>query len=281
MRSFQPQEDALCSSWDLTIPNFNQHLQAFIRRFVDPLASEPSGTPVPDVLLGETGATPAGGRCWLAAGTKGCLVMGDTAADQRSCFDCGVLRLALADPVAALRENALILAHQLSTTTYGLRQQAIRDPLTGAHNRRFLAEIFPPTASLARRQGQALWLLAADLDGLKRINDDLGHRVGDSVLVQTARLLRQSVRASDYVFRMGGDEFLVVLVDASGASVRRVIGRIQENIALYNASGVLPEDYPLGLSVGEAPFDPVRGLDASIAAADGRMYAEKRSRKGI
>ncbi len=280
MRLFHQEEDLLRGTWDQTIPNFNRHLQAFIRRFVDPLATEPSGTPVPDVLFGQDGVTPAGGRCWLAAGTKGCSVMADTVPEQRSCYDCGVLRLALADPVPALRENALILAHQLSTTTYGLRQQAIRDPLTGAHNRRFLAEVFPPAASLARRQGQALWLLAADLDGLKRINDDLGHRMGDSVLIQTARLLRQSVRASDYVFRMGGDEFLVVLVDSNRTSAMRVVGRVQENIDLYNSSGVLPPTYPLGLSIGEALFDPGRGLDAAIAAADARMYAQKRSRRG-
>jgi len=272
-------EEPMHSTGDLTIPTFNEHLQAFIRSFVDPLAADPHGALVPDVLLGEASATPEGGRCWLAAGTKGCSVMADTPADARSCYDCGVLRQALADPVAALRENALILAHQLSTTTHGLREQAIRDPLTGVHNRRFLAEVFPPTASLARRQGQTLWLLAADLDGLKTINDDLGHHAGDQALVNTARLLRQTVRASDHVFRMGGDEFLVVLVNCDRESAELVSNRIQDSIALYNASGTMPPEYPLALSIGAAQYDYAQGLDASVAAADARMYAEKRSRK--
>ncbi|GEM_PF-4270309 len=267
------------SAGDLTIPNFNEQLQAFIRRFVDPLAGDPEALAFPDALLCDTGATPEGGRCWLAAGTQGCSVMADTPPDARSCYDCGVLRQALADPVAALRENALILAHQLSTRTHGLRQQAIRDPLTGLHNRRFLAEVFPPTASLARRQGQTLWLLAADLDGLKRINDDLGHHAGDEALVNTARLLRQTVRASDHVFRMGGDEFLVVLVNCDRESAELVCGRIQDCIALYNASSATPPEYPLSLSIGAARFDATRGLDGSVAAADARMYAEKRSRR--
>ncbi len=267
------------SAPDRTIPDFNEHLQDFIRRFVDPLAEHPNAPRVPDALLGDPAAMPEGGRCWLAAGTKGCSVMGDTPPESRSCFDCGILRQALADPVQALRENALILAHQLSTTTHGLREQAIRDPLTGLHNRRFLAEVFPPTASLARRQGQTLWLLAADLDGLKRINDDLGHHAGDAALVKCARLLRQTVRASDHVFRMGGDEFLVVLVNCDRESAELVIGRIQDCVALSNASSPTPPEYPLAVSIGAAAYDPSRGLDASIDAADARMYAEKRSRK--
>jgi diguanylate cyclase (GGDEF)-like protein len=273
------EEEPLHSPVDLTIPNFNEHLQAFIRGFADPLAANPHGALVPEVLLGDTDATPEGGRCWLAAGAKGCSVMADTPADLRSCYDCDVLCQALVEPIAALRENALILAHQLSTTIHGLREQAIRDPLTGVHNRRFLAEVFPPTASLARREGQTLWLLAADLDGLKRINDDLGHQAGDRALVKTARLLRQAVRASDHVFRMGGDEFLVLLVNCDRESAERVSDRVQDYITLYNASGMLPPEYPLALSIGACEYDYAEGLDASVATADARMYAEKRSRK--
>lgn len=264
---------------ELTIPAFNQQLQAFIRRFVDPAALDADQPGVPDGLLGDTSGTPEGGRCWLAAGTQGCSVLGETPPEQRSCFDCGVLQASLADPVSALQENAVILAHQLSTTTHGLRQQAIRDPLTGLHNRRFLTEIFPPTASLARRQGQSLWLLAADLDGLKPMNDDLGHHAGDDALVNAARLLRQTVRASDHVFRMGGDEFLVVLVNCDQAAAEIVVGRLQDSIAMYNASSGVPPEYPLALSVGAALYDPDLGLEGSVSTADARMYAQKRSRK--
>ncbi len=97
---------------------------------------------------------------------------------------------------------------------------------------------------------------------------------------RTARGRGRCGRASGYGVRMGGDEFLVVLVDSNRTSAMRVVGRVQENIDLYNSSGVLPPTYPLGLSIGEALFDPGRGLDAAIAAADARMYAQKRSRRG-
>jgi diguanylate cyclase (GGDEF)-like protein len=279
MPSHLQDEDTMYSNEPLTIPAFNEQLQSFIRRFVDPTSAGDPVAGMPNPLIGDPDTAPKGGRCWLAAGTKGCMVLSETPPEQRSCFDCAILKTALADPVHALLENALILTHQLTTTTHGLREQAVRDPLTGLHNRRFLSEVFPPTAALARRQGHSLWLLAADVDGLKRINDDLGHHAGDEALVNCARLLRQTVRSSDLVFRMGGDEFLVVLVNCDQEAAELVVGRIHENIALYNAVGTLPPEYPLALSVGAARYESERALKFSMAVADSRMYAEKRSRK--
>ncbi len=91
--------------------------------------------------------------------------------------------------------------------------QANHDPLTGLPNRTLFGEVLEQALARARRQTQILALLFVDLDGFKEVNDTWGHAVGDGVLQEVARCLRQSIRASDSVARLAGDEFAVVLPD--------------------------------------------------------------------
>lgn len=117
-----------------------------------------------------------------------------------------------------------------------------------------------------------------DADGLKQVNDLLGHAVGDAMLVDIAELLRSSLRPSDIVARMGGDEFCVLMVDPQidGDGLR---ASLLDRIDTRNAEA--SRDYRLSASVGciEGDFSGVGDLDHWLVEADRRMYAEKTARR--
>jgi diguanylate cyclase (GGDEF)-like protein len=97
------------------------------------------------------------------------------------------------------------------------------------------------------------------------------------VLAEVGGLLKQSVRGSDYVVRMGGDEFLAALVDTDEQGGEIVKNRIHERLQEWNQNSPLP-GFVLSLSVGIQPFDPSQTFDQVLAAADAKMYAEKKAR---
>ncbi|MEY8837662.1 GGDEF domain-containing protein, partial [Cribrihabitans sp. XS_ASV171] len=97
-----------------------------------------------------------------------------------------------------------------SSVREGLRA-AIRDPMTGLHNRRYALPALEALAREARAKGGMLAVMLADLDHFKRINDRHGHAAGDAVLIETARRLRNTLPGEALVARMGGEEFLLAL----------------------------------------------------------------------
>jgi diguanylate cyclase (GGDEF)-like protein len=101
--------------------------------------------------------------------------------------------------------------HQNVLLQQKLREESIRDPLTGLHNRRFLSELAPVLFAEADRAQMPLALVMIDIDHFKRLNDGYGHAAGDAVLEVMGAFLRQNIRQADAVFRMGGEEFLVLL----------------------------------------------------------------------
>jgi len=119
-------------------------------------------------------------------------------------------------------------------------------------------------------------LLFSDFNGLKRINDILGHPEGDRALIETADVLRETFRESDIIARIDGDEFVVLAIETDGAPAEVLTGRLQENLEARNAEGDLR--YKLSLSMGLARYDPERGcsIDELVAQADRAMYERKR-----
>ncbi|MCW8919362.1 MAG: GGDEF domain-containing protein [Gammaproteobacteria bacterium] len=107
---------------------------------------------------------------------------------------------------------------------------ALRDPLTGTHNRTAMDESLPREVTLALRHEMALSMLVIDLDHFKKINDDYGHATGDSVLRTTARVVRQALRTSDQIFRFGGEEFVVLLPSTTTTGARILAERIREKL---------------------------------------------------
>jgi diguanylate cyclase (GGDEF)-like protein len=157
-----------------------------------------------------------------------------------------------------------------------LREQALNDPLTGLHNRRYLFEVAPGLLDLARRQGKPLCVVLIDLDHFKLLNDTYGHQAGDLVLQRFAALLRQMLRRSDVVCRHGGEEFVAVLPDLDGDGATALLSRLLEAFqALPPAPG--RRRTPNGsFSAGIALF-PRHGntLEQLLSRADRALYAAK------
>ncbi len=111
-----------------------------------------------------------------------------------------------------------------------LRESALKDPLTGLYNRRFLQEYTETLVASTLRRKKNLGLIMCDLDFFKQVNDYYGHNAGDAVLKETSELIRKTVRTSDLVIRFGGEEFLVVLLDIEEGDAMGVAEKIRETI---------------------------------------------------
>jgi diguanylate cyclase (GGDEF)-like protein len=141
---------------------------------------------------------------------------------------------------------------------------------------------FLPTAEhqlkVANRTHQPIALMFLDLDGLKLVNDALGHSVGDSMITEAAFVLRQTFRASDLIGRMGGDEFCVLFDADSYHAAKIALTRLKNAVDEANAQEGRP--FVLSFSAGVAFYDPEvsRTLDDLIAEADERMYVRKRAK---
>ncbi len=159
-----------------------------------------------------------------------------------------------------------------------VRQLSLTDELTGLHNRRGFFLLAEQEYQLARRTNISCTVLFVDLDGLKQVNDDLGHDEGDAMIVAAARLLKMTFRATDVVARLGGDEFAILTWDA-GSNPDELITRVQGDVAKFNRSG--DRRYQLSLSVGGVRCEPGVGvlLEHWLARADQAMYAAKSAKK--
>jgi diguanylate cyclase (GGDEF)-like protein len=157
---------------------------------------------------------------------------------------------------------------------------ALTDELTGLYNRRGFTVLAERQLKLARRSGRGLLLFFIDLDGLKRINDSLGHSQGDRALKYTAEALENSFRDSDVIARLGGDEFAVLAIEASDSSESAIRARLGECLETVNGR---ESRYSISLSVGAVRFDPCNGtsLKELMLQADQAMYEVKRDRLNL
>jgi diguanylate cyclase (GGDEF)-like protein len=170
--------------------------------------------------------------------------------------------------------GALVLMHRKREAA--LEQVALRDELTGLYNRRGWMVLADHELDRARRQGTSRVLLFVDLDGLKQVNDVLGHREGDRAIAAAADVLRSASRSSDLVGRLGGDEFVLLVAEQDHADGARQ--RLLTALEVWNSrSGA---QFELRLSVGAEVWfpDAALTLDELVRRADAEMYAEKSAR---
>jgi diguanylate cyclase (GGDEF)-like protein len=174
---------------------------------------------------------------------------------------------ALARMIALALGN--ILAH------LALKEQSIRDPLTGLANRRYLTEQLETEVARARRQGSTIGILMLDADHFKTFNDNHGHVVGDQVLISLSRSLVSQSRTGDVVSRYGGEEFVVVMPGAALPAAVRRAEALQSRIRSLAVSHA-GKDLSVTVSIGVAVF-PDHGQTAAevLDAADQALYRAK------
>ncbi len=162
-----------------------------------------------------------------------------------------------------------------------LRSLSLTDELTGLYNRRGFLTLAEQQLRLERHSGTArgLTLMFADMDGLKKINDTLGHEAGSEAIQTLARVVKAAVRSGDLVARWGGDEFVILTIGAGNENLRLMSDRIEQSLDEYNATSGKP--YEVACSIGTAPVSLGSGksFEDIIAEADEAMYEEKKKRK--
>ena len=157
-----------------------------------------------------------------------------------------------------------------------MRLLSLTDVLTGLYNRRDFFVLAERVFKVARRKRSHSAVIFADIDGLKRINDALGHDAGDCLIRDAALVFRQSFRQADVVSRLGGDEFVAYTLDDDRPDA--ILERIRANLHAFNL--VQERPYTVALSAGIVQCDPMDGqtLADYVLLADERMYADKRQR---
>lgn len=157
-----------------------------------------------------------------------------------------------------------------------LRQQAIRDPLTGLYNRRYLMEVFDHELARAGRRQQQLGVLMIDVDHFKDFNDCHGHDAGDYVLSEIGLLIRKNIRCEDIACRYGGEEFALLLPETSREEALSVSGKLGDLVRNHNFFFKGLSLGPVTLSIGVASFpDTASTVEALLKCADKALYQAK------
>jgi diguanylate cyclase (GGDEF)-like protein len=184
----------------------------------------------------------------------------------------GYLTNRFSEMVTSLREQQ----DEVKRAHAQLEREATTDALTGLYNRRYLYNLFPKLWSEAIRSNKPLTLIIVDLDYFKRINDQYGHPVGDQVLLHFARVLRDNCRVSDFLFRLGGEEFLVLTSgdNEGGMHLAEKIRDTLEHDVYRDAERSVPVTASFGVARADAG-DGANGLSQMLQRADHALYAAK------
>ncbi len=160
-----------------------------------------------------------------------------------------------------------------------VRELSLTDELTGLNNRRGFLARAADILHLAKRLGMRCALLFADVDGLKTINDTLGHAAGDNALRELSAILRDSARNTDIIARLGGDEFVIMTLNSRDNDCCVLTDRIVAAVSARNANS--NRDYLLSISIGTSESDPScqTTLDDLLRQADEAMYRVKLAKR--
>lgn len=161
-----------------------------------------------------------------------------------------------------------------------LEESAITDSLTSLHNRRYLKQIFPKLFAQAQRESHCLSGLMLDLDYFKRLNDRYGHLAGDQCLIHLGEILRESSRASDYIFRMGGEEFLILSLSETvlgGELLAEKIRNALEKSPVTYKQAIISMTTSIGVGITENELDAEAALTNLLFHADKALYTAKKN----
>ena len=170
--------------------------------------------------------------------------------------------------------RAIIYSQERYEIVSELYISTIIDELTGLHNRRGFFTLGEKQIEIAKRQRDDLFIFYIDLDGMKIINDSLGHEFGDIAIVESAKVIKDSFRTTDIICRLGGDEFVILAIKAQFEYIPIIIDRIKENTKQSNRN---LKDFDISLSIGvtKYDFDNDKSLEDAVSRADKEMYKVK------
>jgi diguanylate cyclase (GGDEF)-like protein len=171
-----------------------------------------------------------------------------------------------------LLASVAVLSTALMRSDLEHRSESVLDGLTGMLNRRALSARCAELDQQARLTGEPVGVILGDLDHFKRVNDEHGHARGDAVLVDVAYALRKQLRAFDLAYRVGGEEFLVLLPGASEEETLVLAERLRATVAATPLAGL-----DLTMSLGVASTGGLAQIEPTIARADAALYAAKRA----
>ena len=193
--------------------------------------------------------------------------------------DCGI------EEIDILNKNFNSLANELEDRTNKfIKAEASRafheklsntDALTKVFNRRFLEDFSSKYFEIVKREKQSLSVLVIDIDNFKNINDKYGHDVGDEVLITLVKYINNSIRKNDFVIRLGGDEFLVLLPNTNHKQSKVVAKKILYNININNTSN---KTFTISVGCSEYKFGD-EDINSLIKRADEALYKAKNSGK--
>jgi diguanylate cyclase (GGDEF)-like protein/PAS domain S-box-containing protein len=154
-------------------------------------------------------------------------------------------------------------------------EQSIHDPLTGLYNRRFLKEVMQREAGKAMREHHPVSIAIIDIDLFKQVNDTYGHEAGDMALIHLGGIFSKLTRAGDYVFRYGGEEFLILLPETSLQAAGQFSERVRQQVEKSNLS-YADQQIWMTVSIGVATFVPGQcEFETALKAADAALYQAK------
>jgi diguanylate cyclase (GGDEF)-like protein len=166
------------------------------------------------------------------------------------------------------------MTDSLSQALADMAHLARQDTLTGVCNRRRIMEYLEEEFLRAKRYGGHFCVLFYDLDKFKKINDELGHNIGDEVLLEVTKMVQGLIRQTDHIGRWGGDEFLLILPQTDLETATSVAGKIGETVAASIFSSARQR---MTISVGVAEFSPQDSIQQLIARVDDALYRSKRT----
>ncbi|MBU3157642.1 GGDEF domain-containing protein [Clostridium estertheticum] len=171
------------------------------------------------------------------------------------------------------------LIEEFKSMKIKLQYDACMDAVTGVLNRRAGLEILEKTISEAAKQEENFIICFADIDDFKKVNDVVGHSAGDEILAEVGGILRANIRKTDTVFRIGGDEFIIIFPNTTLQVAKTICSRVCMNI--YELKEMNNINYKMGLSCGLSQYNFNSKISASelIRRADEGMYVNKRENR--
>lgn len=154
-----------------------------------------------------------------------------------------------------------------------LSRENVTDVLTGLYNRKVLSASLNKKISTLLAKDIPVTVVALDCDGLKQVNDTLGHQAGDRMIQALGKAIDRAIRKSDYGIRLGGDEFNIILIDNTHTAAQQVVQRIENHLSAIDA------EFPVKFSWGCYQLQPGESLESAFAKADGALYLHKKGKR--